>query len=1260
MTSGSWLRAAFLAVLTTLLICVAASPASAQADEDIFAAPEASETFAATDGPTIKSDQEDYAPGATVVLNGSGWQPGEAVTIVVNDDGLSEEPWRREVVVTADTDGYIQDSFELPPYFVANYYVTATGESSGTATTTFTDAVNTTTSLTSSANPSTSGQSVTFTATVTRLDTNGPATVGNLVIVANGNSSCGGGGAVVLASGTPNSSGQVTATTSSLSAGNTTVRACYTGTGGSTGTTNSTSSPLTQVVNSCAAPSVTTNPSTQSITYGANAQFTAAASGTPNPSVRWQRNVSGVWSDISGATSSTLSVTKPAVSDTGTQYRAVFTNNCGGTATATTTAATLNVARKNLTVSGASGQNKVYDRSVSAGVDYSGATLNGVESGDTVTLNSSGYSATFANASVGNGKPITVTGVTLAGASAGNYTVSQPSGLTANITAKNLTVAGAVAQNKTYDGSSAATVSFSSASLSGVESGDTVNLVTSGYSANFNNANAGSNKPVTVSGVEIAGSSASNYTVSQPAGLTADIAKAGSQTTLTWSGSTYNGSPNSASAQADGIAGEDDLAPAPTIAYYPGAAIESGETALAGAPTDAGTYTAKATFAGNPNYNGSDDTKTITIARKNLTIDGADAEDKDYDGSRTASVDFSVATLVTPVPGDDVTIDSSGYEATFDSKDAGTDKSVTVTGVAVGGAQAGNYSVSQPSGLKAAVDKRMLTVTGITAADKEYDGDRDADLDTTGAQLENVVPSETVGLDTSAAVGLFNTKNVGEDKPVQISGLTLTGAAAVLSNYSLTQPATTASITQAELLVNAADASVAYDQPYPAPEYTLSGFTGSDTKDNVTITGAASCSIDLPANSDAGKYEDVISCGPGTLGSLNYSFAAGSKADLTITKASTALTYSGDATEQYSDETSLRATLLDGAKPVVGKTITFTIGSQSTTGETNSDGVATATLKITQPAATTTVASSFAGDDNYAGANDSDPFTITKEDARAYYTGALFASTSSPSSSGAIVTLSATVKDITAVAGSGDSSPGDIRNASLRFVHRETGAEACTAAVGLVDLTDTETGTATCNWPVNIGSQDSQSYTIDAQVVGNHYTGDNSGELAVVTVSKPLTAFITGGGYLTNVSSGGQYAGDAGKKTNFGFNVKYNKSKTNLQGNINTIIRRGAKTYQIKGNSMTSLATKMTTPTTGTATFNGKANIQDITNPLAVESVDGNATLQVVMTDAGDPGRNDTIAITVWNKSGGMWFSSNWTGTKTLEQLLGGGNLVVR
>ncbi len=104
------------------------------------------------------------------------------------------------------------------------------------------------------------------------------------------------------------------------------------------------------------------------------------------------------------------------------------------------------------------------------------------------------------------------------------------------------------------------------------------------------------------------------------------------------------------------------------------------------------------------------------------------------------------------------------------------------------------------------------------------------------------------------------------------------------------------------------------------------------------------------------------------------------------------------------------------------------------------------------------------------------------------------------------------------------------------------------------------------------------------------------------------------------------------------------------QGRINTIIRNNGRVYQ--GNAMTSLSVQPSScPTApGGAVFNGKANTKDITDALNPISVDGNATLQVTMTDKGEPGSMGTIAITIWNKSGGLRFSSSWNGTKTLEQ----------
>src|SRR5829696_6983436 len=102
--------------------------------------------------PTIQSDKEDYPPADTVILTGSGWQPGETVNINVNDD--EGQTWNRNVDVTADASGNISDSFNLPDWFVATYSVKATGASGAVATTSFTDAVPTTTTVTSSKNPS--------------------------------------------------------------------------------------------------------------------------------------------------------------------------------------------------------------------------------------------------------------------------------------------------------------------------------------------------------------------------------------------------------------------------------------------------------------------------------------------------------------------------------------------------------------------------------------------------------------------------------------------------------------------------------------------------------------------------------------------------------------------------------------------------------------------------------------------------------------------------------------------------------------------------------------------------------------------------------------------------------------------------------------------------------------------------------------------------------------------------------------------------
>ena len=98
-----------------------------------------------------------------------------------------------------------------------------------------------------------------------------------------------------------------------------------------------------------------------------------------------------------------------------------------------------------LTTSGAAAQDKIYDATTAATI--TGETLAGVLGSDVVNVSGDG---TFADANAGAAKPVTAA-LILTGTDSGNYILTQPTGLTANITPAALTI---TANNdaKTYDG----------------------------------------------------------------------------------------------------------------------------------------------------------------------------------------------------------------------------------------------------------------------------------------------------------------------------------------------------------------------------------------------------------------------------------------------------------------------------------------------------------------------------------------------------------------------------------------------------------------------------------------------------------------------------------------------------------------------------------------------------------------------------------------------------------------------------------------
>ncbi len=99
---------------------------------------------------------------------------------------------------------------------------------------------------------------------------------------------------------------------------------------------------VTEIVQATEGPIVTLHPVSVRVLSGNNATFTAAATGNPAPTVKWQYSTDDgdTWDDVPGEISTTLTITAPPLSSNGYQYRAVFTNTAGSS---TTNAATLHL-----------------------------------------------------------------------------------------------------------------------------------------------------------------------------------------------------------------------------------------------------------------------------------------------------------------------------------------------------------------------------------------------------------------------------------------------------------------------------------------------------------------------------------------------------------------------------------------------------------------------------------------------------------------------------------------------------------------------------------------------------------------------------------------------------------------------------------------------------------------------------------------------------------------------------------------------------
>src|SRR5207248_4007962 len=116
--------------------------------------------------------------------------------------------------------------------------------------------------------------------------------------------------------------------------------------------------------------------------------------------------------------------------------------------------------------------------------------------------------AAFGDANAANGKPVSVSGISIAGTDAGNYTSNTMSATTADITPKTATGHFSVA-DRNYDGGVVAGIT--ARSLTDVVGGDDVTLI--GGAATFDNKHVGTGKTVTGTGFSLGGTAAGNYSL---------------------------------------------------------------------------------------------------------------------------------------------------------------------------------------------------------------------------------------------------------------------------------------------------------------------------------------------------------------------------------------------------------------------------------------------------------------------------------------------------------------------------------------------------------------------------------------------------------------------------------------------------------------------------------------------------------------------------------------------------------------------------
>uniref|UniRef100_UPI003A92B99E YDG domain-containing protein n=1 Tax=Halarcobacter sp. TaxID=2321133 RepID=UPI003A92B99E len=251
---------------------------------------------------------------------------------------------------------------------------------------------------------------------------------------------------------------------------------------------------------------------------------------------------------------------------------------------------------------------------------------------------------------------------------------------------------------------------------------------------------------------------------------------------------------------------------------------------------------------------------------------------KVYDGTTNAVVN---GTLNGIVSGDSVT--SSNTSANFTDKNVGNSKTVNIDGIFLEGIHSGNYSISGSATATANITPKAITAN-YTAENKVYDGTTNAVVNGT---LNGIVSGDSVTFSNTSAN--FTDKNAGENKTVNIAGISISGTDS--SNYSISNTSsTTADIIKKELTANYTADNKIYDGTTSAVvSGTLDGVLSGET---VTFSNTTANFADK--NAGDGKIVNVAGISISGTDSSNYSISSDTTTTADITKKELTANYTAD------------------------------------------------------------------------------------------------------------------------------------------------------------------------------------------------------------------------------------------------------------------------------------------------------------------------------------------------------------------------------